>query len=371
MIKNIIKLLLRFIGYLIFLTIITIIVTELLPGKLKYAASNHYDGSRFFNPGEPEAVTLSHLIKRFYRVLAWKTTELPEKWVNLYEETYFDKPPSYVDENHVRVSFVGHLTFLIQTNGVNILTDPIWSEKASPFSFIPLKKRFTKPGINFENLPLIDVVLISHNHYDHLDIPTLKMLQIHSNPLIIVPLGNAHVIYHHIPDAHVKELDWWQNYPIVTRNIADIKAQVHLVPAHHWSARTMLDRNEALWGSYIIDLPNKKKQICVIGDTAYKQKIFKDISEKFKNIHLSLIPIGAYKPQHIMRHVHMSPQEAAQAHLDLKSKFSIPSHYGTFDLSNESNKTQVEDLRRATMEFGIDKVFRELKIGTHVLYKVD
>lgn len=275
--------------------------------------TDHFDGIKFFYPG---AVQPS-----FLDFLKWMASRKKNDWPDNYAIKP-SKPKAKSEE--LKATFVNHSTVLIQWQGVNILTDPIWSERASPFSWIG-PKRVHEPGIDFENLPKIDIVLISHNHYDHLDLPTLKALQAKYSPLFLTGLGNASLLKAN-GIINVRELDWWQS--MIYKQIA-----ITFTPARHFSARWPWDRNETLFGGFVISSENK--HLFFAGDTGYGDH-FKQIRDKFGNMELSFLPIGAFEPRWFMKNNHMSPLDAIQAHDDLGSETSIGIHYGTFRLSDES-----------------------------------
>lgn len=309
--------------------------------------NDHFNG-RIFHNLDPK-VKLRGLLSS----IKWRLTSKREKWPDSVPNEYEDTPPARVEGDKIRVSFIGHMTFLIQTQSLNILTDPVYSERCSPFSFLG-PKRVSKPGIPLKKLPKIDLILISHNHYDHMDIETLKILVEHSGSKIIVPLGNASIIQNHIPKADIQEMDWYENTEF-TNNI-----KICLEPAQHWSARGLLDINKALWGSFVIETP--KGQILFMGDTGYDQEMFKRTAEKFTNIVLSLIPIGAYEPRWFMHPIHMNPEEAVRTHIDLNSCRSIASHFATFQLSDEGYDQPNIDLEVAKKKLNVNN-FDALKIG--------
>lgn len=313
--------------------------------------SDHSDGRRFHN--------LDPKIKPhgILSLIKWRFTSNHEKWPDMVVAEHSDTPPDRVYGDEIRVSFIGHASFLIQTQGLNIITDPLYSERCSPFTSKG-PKRVTEPGIPFEKLPQIDIVLVSHNHYDHLDTETLARLVEHSHPKIIAPLGNEHPINSRSPAATVQTLDWYEHLEI-GKGI-----KVHLEPAQHWSARGIFDRNKALWGTFIIDTP--KGQILFIGDSGYSKEMFEDIGKKFPHIRLSLIPIGAYEPRWFMSPIHMNPEEAIKTHIDLKSQHSIASHFATFQLTDEGYEKPEIALELAKEEFDIKK-FDALKIGQFVV----
>jgi len=306
---------------------------------------------KYYNP-DP-----SITMKGFWSVLKWKLTSKKNKWSESLPGK-IDIPPKQVASPDVRISSVGHATFLIQLQNKNILTDPVWSERVSPFSFIG-PKRFVRPGINFKDLPQIDIVLISHNHYDHLDTNTIKKLWQHSKPIFVTPLGNERVIRSAVPDATIYDLNWYQK-----TDIDNLK--IHLIPSQHWSSRWIIDTNKNLWGGFIIDAP--EGQICFIGDSGYSQDMFEQIASKFDNIIFAILPIGAYEPRWFMKDVHMNPHDALMAFCDLKAKFFIPSHFGVFQLTDESYNTQLQDYENSIKELKIDqeKVIT-LQVGEFVL----
>lgn len=311
--------------------------------------SDHFDGKRFFNPWDRHA-------KSLYKVLYWKMTSKPKPWPIQKAKQFLDIPPKSVEGNQLRVTFVGHSTVLIQTQGLNFITDPIWSNRASPFKhFGP--SRYSYPGISYENLPPIDFILISHNHYDHLDIPTIKKIFLKSRPLIITPLGNDAIIHKEIPDIKVEILDWGQSIPI-SKNVA-----VHLAPTQHWSARNLYDYNQALWGSFIISTPGGN--IYFSGDTGYGQgDIFRSLFEKFGSFRFAMLPIGAYEPRWFMKYAHMNPEEAVLAYKDLGEPYATAIHYETFRLTNEGFKDPGVFLKETCEKLGVcQSRFRALKAG--------
>ena len=223
------------------------------------------------------------------------------------------------------VTWIGHATVLLQLSGVNILTDPHFTERASPLSFAG-PKRWVLPALRLDELPHIDIVLISHNHYDHLDLATVRRLaqQAGGPPRFYVPLGLARWFREQNLPVHA-ELDWWDRRD-------DGTLAVHLVPMQHWSARTPWDRNETLWGGFVVEAPDFRF-ICT-GDTGYSAD-FKDIGKRFGSFDLAALPIGAYAPRWFMQTQHVNPAEAVQIHRDLNARQSLAVHWGTFVLTDE------------------------------------
>jgi L-ascorbate metabolism protein UlaG (beta-lactamase superfamily) len=257
---------------------------------------------------------------------------------------------------HIQITWVGHSTFLVQMDGVNILTDPIFNDRSSPFSFGGIK-RLAPPGIRFEDLPPVHVVLISHNHYDHLDQHTIERLG--NKPKYFIPLGLV-VWFKKKKIDHPVELDWWQNASMFGLTF-------HSVPAQHFSGRSPFDRNKTLWSGWVVE--GKTGRLFFAGDTGYSP-VFKEIGERFGSVKVSLIPIGAYMPRWFMRPVHVNPPEAIQVHQDTNSQQSIASHWGTFKLSDEPLGEPPLYLEKALREAGLDKKkFLVMKFGETLSFR--
>jgi L-ascorbate metabolism protein UlaG (beta-lactamase superfamily) len=233
------------------------------------------------------------------------------------------RPAPALDGAAAVVTFIGHSTFLIQTAAGNILTDPMYSQRAGPLNVLG-PRRVRQPAVPFDDLPPISMVLLSHNHYDHCDRRTLRMLAKRFDPLVVTPLGNGTLV-RSTGIRRVEELDWWQDAKTSTLPIA-------LTPAQHFSARSPLDRNRALWGGFMLVAGGAR--IFFAGDTAYA-RFFRDARQRLGPIDLALLPIGAYEPRWFMQAVHMNPAEAVQAHLDLEASESIGMHFGTFQMTTE------------------------------------
>lgn len=296
--------------------------------------SDHFDGNRFFNPGIPE--------RRFFDLIKWQFTRQPVPWPKERSISRFTIPQKRVAGNQFSITYINHATHLIQWDNINILTDPIWSERASPFKWIG-PKRVHPPGVKFEDLPPIDYILVSHNHYDHLDLPTLKKLVHRDNPKILTGLGNASW-FKKEGIIEVEELDWWEgkNFP---NGLEFIFTQTQ-----HFSARSLFDRNKTLWGGFLIQLKNHS--IYFAGDTAYFS-VFKEINQRYGPPLLAILPIGAYEPRWFMEPVHMSAKEAVQAHLDLEAKYSLASHFGTFQLTDEGMEEPPRALKETLERSGV------------------
>src|ERR1700737_4706347 len=285
----------------------------------------HFDGRRFYNPGAPQA-------RGFLDVLRWKLRSRPEPSPDFISDVEPSIPPSRVEGSGLRVTLVNPSTVLIQQGATNILTDPIWSERASPVSWLGPKRR-RKPGVRMEDLPPIHAVLISHNHFDHLDLPTLRQLAARGSSVFAVPARGARLLpSQRIESVH--ELDWGES-------LAISGFIIHSVPALHFSARSILDRNKTLWCGYIIEYP--ESLVYFAGDTGFGSH-FAQIREKFGSPQVALLPIGAYEPRWFMSPVHMAPEEAVRAHEILGAKTSIAIHHRPFHLADEGIDTPQKQL---------------------------
>jgi L-ascorbate metabolism protein UlaG (beta-lactamase superfamily) len=285
----------------------------------------HFDGKRFYNPDAPQ-------VHGLFDALRWKLTSRPEPSPGFVSDVEQSVPPRRVEGSGLRTTLVNHSTVLIQQRDSNILTDPVWSERVSPVSWIG-PRRLRKPGIAWEDLPSIDAVLISHNHYDHLDLPTLRRLAARGDSTFIVPAGVARLLRsENIGPAH--ELDWGESLSLP-------RFTIHSAPALHFSRRGVYDRNMTLWCGYVIEYQDRL--IYFAGDTAFGRH-FAQIRERFGSPGLALLPIGAYEPRWFMSPVHMAPEEAVRAHEILAAKTSIAIHHGTFQLADEGIDTPAKQL---------------------------
>lgn len=240
------------------------------------------------------------------------------------------------------VTWVGHSTLLVQLDGINVLTDPHWSHRASPVTFAG-PPRVSPPGLRFEQLPPIHLVIISHNHYDHLDLPTVTRLAATHDPLFLVPLGLKKWFQAHNM-VRVKELDWWEEVPVQS-------LQVVCLPAQHFSGRTLWDHNKTLWSSWAV--MGAGKRLFFSGDTGY-YPVFKNIGERFGPFDLAAISIGAYLPREIMHMTHLTPEEALQVHMELQGKQLLGIHWGTFDLTEEPFDEPPARLQAEAQRRGLD-----------------
>ncbi|HHW4680900.1 MAG TPA: MBL fold metallo-hydrolase [Xylella taiwanensis] len=283
--------------------------------------SDHFDGLHFFNPGQ------TNPNKSFSDLLRWRwdSRRLPP-WRNA-PRTQVSTPVAR--SQHPIVTMIGHSSVLIQIAGLNLLVDPVWSERASPLSWLG-PRRWNSPGIAFSALPPIDYVLITHNHYDHLDLPTLARLQMTHAPRVVTPLGNNAIIRKHVPNMRVHTLDWWHSM-----QLADDHAKISVVPAYHWSARGIRDRRMALWGGFY--LHTSKGNLYIAGDTAYGDgSFFQAIAKRCGTPDLAILPIGAYAPRWFMHNQHVDAVEAVQIMCDVGAHQALGVHWGTFRLTDEA-----------------------------------
>lgn len=277
----------------------------------------HFDGKRFYNPDGSRA-------RGLLDVLRWKLSSRAETSPRFVSDVAPSRPPARVEGGELRTTLVNHSTVLVQQSASNVLTDPIWSERASPLSWIGPRRR-RDPGVRKQDLPAIDIVLISHNHYDHLDLPTLRWLRERGHSTFVVPLGVGRLLRSEkIGPAH--ELDWGEARTFGATTI-------HSVPALHFASRGIFDRNKTLWCGYVIECQNR--MVYFAGDTAFGDH-FSQIRNRFGSPRLAFLPIGAYQPRWFMAPLHMDPEEAMKAHEILGSGTSIAIHHGTFQLGDDA-----------------------------------
>lgn len=288
--------------------------------------SEHFDGKVFKNPWAPQT-------KGFLAFMQWKLGKAPAPWPSWVDNPIPTIPVEY-REGNVSVTFVNHASFLIQIGGLNVLFDPVFSERTSPFTWAG-PKRVRNPGIAFDQLPKIDAVLISHNHYDHMDLATLQNLSQRDESKIFVPLGDKEWLSDE-GVQNVSELDWWDS------RVLSPEVKIHFAPAQHWSARGIHDRNKSLWGSFLIE--HRGKFIYASGDTGYGPH-FQYAADRFAPIELALLPIGAYEPRWFMSYAHMNPEDSVKAFRDLKARRAIGMHFGCFQLTDESIEAPAQDLK--------------------------
>jgi L-ascorbate metabolism protein UlaG (beta-lactamase superfamily) len=313
-------------------------------------ASDHFDGTVFFNPEGAAPRSFMDLLKwQFGRGRA----KWPASWPSPFEPA---RPAERLNGNRMRLTMVGHATMLLQMAGLNILTDPVWSARASPFSCLG-PKRVNPPGIRFEDLPPIDLILLSHNHYDHLDGLTLARLKAEHDPLVVTPLGNDAIIRRYAPGMRIETGDWGDRLDVAGG------CAVHFEPAHHWSARGTRDRRMALWSAFAIATP--AGNIYHVGDTGFHAgRNYRSAAQRHGGFRLAILPIGAYEPRWFMEAQHQNPQEAVEGMRLANAAFAAGHHWGTFHLTNEPIEEPRDRLREALDTAGMahDR-FRALRPG--------
>ncbi len=304
--------------------------------------SDHFDGAHFFDPhGAPP--------KKLREVLRWQfgSGRQRSKWPRRAPSPFSDTPPARVTGDKVRLAFVGHVSWLVQTAGLNLLVDPVWSERASPFAWAG-PRRHNDPGVAFEALPPIDVVLVSHGHYDHLDVATLSRLAAAFAPRVITPLGNDAAMRAVDHSIRAEAFDWRDRV-----ELGDGIA-VTLAPTRHWSARGLFDRNKALWASFVLETAAGK--IYIVCDSGYGDgRHFRRVRETHGALRAAILPIGAYEPRWFMRDQHMNPEEAVKALADCGAQQGFAHHHGTFQLTDEAIDAPVIALHAALDAAGVPR----------------
>lgn len=314
-------------------------------GVARPPRSDHFDGDRFFNPHQQVERSVGD-------VITWQRTREKRPWPEHVPLAPQAPPPERVPPGAMAVTFIGHSSFLIRTSEAVILTDPVFTTHAGPFGRLG-PRRVRAPGVPLEALPAADLVLVSHNHYDHLQPSSLRTIGRAGNPAFVTSLGLASYL-RRLGLRQVFELDWWEAAAVP-------RADVTAVPAQHFSARTPWDRNRTLWSGFIVR--SGGVSIYFAGDTGYSPH-FAEIGRRYPDVDLALIPIGAYEPRWFMQPVHVNPDEAVRIHRDVRPRVSVAMHFGTFQLTDEGIDDPVHALHAARAAHGIaEHAFRTIDAG--------
>jgi L-ascorbate metabolism protein UlaG (beta-lactamase superfamily) len=291
----------------------------------------------------------------FREILKWQLSGSRAKWPKHVPNKAYPPPPRRVGAHNMAATWIGHSTVLLQTAGLNILTDPFFSRRASPSQLVG-PARVRAPGIGLKDLPQIDVILLSHSHYDHMDKSALKWLAQHHHATLVTPLNNRH----HAPGFATAELDWHQHHD-------HQHLKITALPARHWSKRTISDTNKSLWGAFLIE--GEMGSIYFGADTGFGNgDTFREVKSRHGAPRLSLLPIGAYEPRWFMAPQHMNPAEAVRAHMLLGSKTSLAIHHGTIQLTDEAIDAPVQALDMALDAAQLSrKDFRVPDIGETII----
>ncbi|KAI9258971.1 beta-lactamase superfamily domain-containing protein [Phascolomyces articulosus] len=357
---------------------------------------DHHHGGGFRNPWESAAPNgIRETIKMLSEISLRKTERsiTPNAKPPTVEKMNWGliQEPKQAGDKNIVVTWLGHACALVQINGLNVLLDPVFSDRCSPLSFVG-PKRYTDAPCELKDLPKIDAVVISHNHYDHLDTNSIKELaEQHPEAHFYVPLGNKSWFDIKNANERVTELDWWEHR---TLTLGDQSVKFTCTPCQHFSGRGILDRNKTLWASWCLegvrDGQTSAGKVFFGGDTGYRNvplgttldqqydedhldslphcPAFKEIGSKIGPFDLSLIPIGAYSPRWFMSTIHCSPEDAVRVHEDVKSKKSIGIHWGTFVLTDEPVNEPPQRLKKALQKRGHqDQAFDVLKLGETIV----
>jgi len=314
-----------------------------------FPVSDHYNGRIFLNPD-------GRVWPRFHQILRWKLTSRAARWPIYVATTHSPRPALASGES--RATWINHATFLIETPLGNFLTDPVYSRCSGPFGrFGP--RRVHAPGLALHEMPSIHFVLLSHDHYDHCDLPTLRKLSRAHAPIAITPLGNRDLLAR-AGFARIIELDWWQNHA----HTPDLSITV--TPSQHWSNRLSGRRCGRLWGGFF--LRAGKTSFYFVGDTGYHSTLFTEVRTRFGAPDLAFVPIGAYEPRWFMAEQHCNPAEAVQIHRDLGARRSVAMHWGTFQLTDEGRDIPPIELKTALAKASVpSESFQILEPGSNLV----
>jgi L-ascorbate metabolism protein UlaG (beta-lactamase superfamily) len=314
--------------------------------------SDHFNGKTFFQPGLPSTGG------RRRDLLRWKFSARPARWPARVAVAP-PAPPPAASDGAIVATWIGHSTFLLQTAGATVLIDPVFSERASPVAWAG-PRRVLPPGLALADLPRLDAVLLSHDHYDHCDMASLRALAAGAAraAVFVAPLRHRDLLAAAGAPRTV-ELDWWESHALAAG------VDVTLTPSRHWSNRLGTPRNHRLWGGFFLTFgADGAKRVWFAGDTGYDAEIFRAIRARGGAPDLALVPIGAYEPRWFMAPMHMNPAEAVQAHREVGARLSVAMHWGTFQLTDEGCDEPVAALAAARTTAGVaPEDFRVLAPG--------
>ncbi len=300
--------------------------------------SDHFNGKTFFQPGAARSGG------RRRDLLKWKFSSKPQRWP---ERIVFESapPPPAASDGAIVATWIGHSTFLLRTAELSVLIDPVFSERASPVAWAG-PRRVHPPGLALAEVPRLDAVLLSHDHYDHCDMASLRALATGAGreAVFVAPLRHRGLLAA-AGARRIVELDWWQQHALADG------ATVTLTPSRHWSNRLGTPRNHRLWGGFCLNFGMKR--IWFVGDTGYDAEIFRTVRARCGAPDLALVPIGAYEPRWFMAPMHMNPEEAVQAHRDVGARLSVAMHWGTFQLTDEGRDEPAQALAAARAAVGL------------------
>jgi L-ascorbate metabolism protein UlaG (beta-lactamase superfamily) len=313
---------------------------------------DHHIGTKFRNLESAFHPTLRDILRFLFR-------RRPKPWPISVRNNPHPPPPASVVPGELAVTFIGHASFLLQFPGAAVLTDPIFSERCSPVSWAG-PKRVCPPGLSFDQLPRVGMVLESHDHYDHMDRETLRRLREAFDPLVVTGLKNGPFL-RSLRIERVVELDWWQSHRV------NETTTITMTPAQHFSGRRPFGRNTTLWGGFVLEMEGWR--VYFAGDSGYAGH-FREIGRRFPDLDVAFIPIGAYLPRWFMSPVHMDPAEAVQAHIDVGARQSIGMHFGAFQLTDEDISEPAQLLERARAQAGLaPEQFGVLEPGQTVMFR--
>lgn len=301
--------------------------------RARFPVSDHCNGKTFFNPR-------ANRNRGFLEILRWQLTADRKAWPKAVDFT-----PTLIPNDPYVCTWAGHATFLIRFGSLNVLTDPVFSQRASPVGWAG-PKRVHPPGIALDALPRIDLVLLSHDHYDHCDLASLrKIAKAHPAARVLVPLGNGDLMAKAgFAPQQVNERDWWESVQIGA-------ATITVTPSQHWSNRLTGTRNGRLWGGF--HLRSAEKTVYFVGDTGWEAQTFAEIGQRVAPPDLALIPIGAYEPRWFMADHHCNPAEAVEIHRAVRARRSLGMHWGTFQLTDEGREEPLAALEAARRAAGL------------------